>query len=79
MRGSSSRAPGGGIVSALELGKGRSVLRLPSTQRIDSSATWGRRVPVTGRALGRRGPSSERAVGVGAVARAGSHIGHRAR
>ena len=36
---------GGGIVSALELGKGRSVLRLPSTQRIDSSATWGPAVP----------------------------------
>src|SRR2546427_9172798 len=36
---------GGGIVLALELGKGRSVLTLPPAQRIDSSATWGPAVP----------------------------------
>ena len=36
---------GGGIVSALELGGGNSIVRLPPMQRIDSSATWGPAVP----------------------------------
>ncbi|MGH7519664.1 MAG: hypothetical protein ACREMI_00140, partial [Gemmatimonadales bacterium] len=35
----------GWVVSALELGRGHSIARLPPMQRLDSSATWGPAVP----------------------------------